>query len=82
MLSDVRTGMPGSADEREGGDAAAAFVFGDSDDAIAEVIAEATVTDEFLIGGAFPARPLRKSGRSGSVSHAYLPLAEEAFTPP
>jgi hydroxymethylglutaryl-CoA synthase len=28
VLADVRTGQPGSADERDGGDAAAAFVFG------------------------------------------------------
>ena len=31
VLADVRTGQPGSADERDGGDAAAAFVFGDGD---------------------------------------------------
>src|SRR5205085_12083303 len=29
VLSDVRTGLPGSADERDGGDAAAAFLFGE-----------------------------------------------------
>ena len=28
MLSDIRTGLPGGADERDGGDGAAAFVFG------------------------------------------------------
>ena len=28
VLSDVRTGLPGGADERDGGDAAAAFLFG------------------------------------------------------
>ena len=31
VLADVRTGQPGSADERGGGDAAAAFVFGAGD---------------------------------------------------
>ena len=28
VLADIRTGLPGSADERDGGDGAAAFVFG------------------------------------------------------
>ncbi len=48
ILSDVRVGRPGSADERDGGDGAAAFVFGDSAEAIAEIIAESSATAEFL----------------------------------
>src|SRR6202011_5172515 len=31
VLSDIRTGLPGGADERDGGDGAAAFVFGGDD---------------------------------------------------
>src|SRR5438445_6431119 len=31
VLSDLRTGLPGGADERDGGDAAAAFLFGGDD---------------------------------------------------
>ena len=31
VLADIRTGLPGSADERDGGDGAAAFVFGPAD---------------------------------------------------
>ncbi|NNH70458.1 hydroxymethylglutaryl-CoA synthase [Nocardia uniformis] len=46
VLADVRVGRPGSADERGGGDGAAAFLFGP--DPIAEVIAESSVTAEFL----------------------------------
>ncbi|KRB82362.1 hypothetical protein ASE00_09845 [Sphingomonas sp. Root710] len=38
VLSDLRTGRPGSTEELEGGDAAAAFLFGDGDNAVAEVI--------------------------------------------
>src|SRR5919205_4471578 len=41
VLADIRTGRPGSADEREGGDAAAAFLFGAREAALAEVISEA-----------------------------------------
>jgi hydroxymethylglutaryl-CoA synthase len=33
VLSDIRTGLPGSAEERDGGDGAAAFVFGGADPA-------------------------------------------------
>ena len=38
VLSDIRTGRPGSSEELEGGDGAAAFLFGEGDNAIAEVI--------------------------------------------
>lgn len=47
VLADVRTGQPGSADERGGGDAAAAFVFGASD-GVAGVIGRASRTAEVL----------------------------------
>jgi len=47
VLADVRTGQPGSADERGGGDAAAAFVFGDGD-GIAHLIGRASRTAEVL----------------------------------
>jgi hydroxymethylglutaryl-CoA synthase len=47
VLADVRTGQPGSADERGGGDAAAAFVFG-AGDGIASVIGRASRTAEVL----------------------------------
>ena len=30
VLGDVRTGLPGGGDERDGGDGAAAFLFGDA----------------------------------------------------
>lgn len=46
VLADMRVGRPGSADERGGGDGAAAFLFGE--EPIAEVIAQASVTAEFL----------------------------------
>lgn len=38
VLSDIRTGRPGSTEELEGGDGAAAFLFGDGDNPVAEVI--------------------------------------------
>src|SRR3954454_7207599 len=51
VLSDVRTGLPGGNDEKDGGDAAAAFLLGGSGGAmpvLAELVAVAATTDEFL----------------------------------
>jgi hydroxymethylglutaryl-CoA synthase len=47
VLADVRVGQPGSADERSGGDAAAAFIFGVGD-GIAQIIGRAARTAEVL----------------------------------
>jgi hydroxymethylglutaryl-CoA synthase len=47
VAADVRVGRPGSADEKLGGDGAAALVFGDGP-AIAELLATASRTEEFL----------------------------------
>jgi hydroxymethylglutaryl-CoA synthase len=47
VAADVRVGRPGSADEKLGGDGAAALVFGDGP-VIAEVLATASRTEEFL----------------------------------
>jgi 3-hydroxy-3-methylglutaryl CoA synthase/uncharacterized OB-fold protein len=47
VTADVRVGRPGSADERLGGDCAAALLFGDGP-AIADVVAMTSFTAEFL----------------------------------
>jgi 3-hydroxy-3-methylglutaryl CoA synthase/uncharacterized OB-fold protein len=47
LTADVRVGRPGSADERLGGDGAAALLFGDGP-AIADVLATTSHTSEFL----------------------------------
>jgi uncharacterized OB-fold protein len=47
LTADVRVGRPGSADERLGGDGAAALLFGDGP-AIADVLATTSHTAEFL----------------------------------
>ncbi|QZT59568.1 OB-fold domain-containing protein [Mycolicibacterium austroafricanum] len=47
VCADVRVGRPGSADEKLGGDGAAALLFGDGDP-IAEVLGTASRTEEFL----------------------------------
>jgi hydroxymethylglutaryl-CoA synthase len=47
VLADRRGGPAGGADEREGADAAAAFLFGE-EDPLADIIATASVTAEFI----------------------------------
>lgn len=47
VLADIRTGLPGSADESTGGDGAAAFTFGD-DGVLASVLGVGSVTAEIL----------------------------------
>jgi uncharacterized OB-fold protein len=47
VAADVRVGRPGSVDEKLGGDGAAAVLFGDGD-SLADVLASASVTEEFL----------------------------------
>ncbi|KAA9166005.1 hydroxymethylglutaryl-CoA synthase family protein [Amycolatopsis acidicola] len=48
VVADVRTGRPGSGDERGGGDGAVAFLFGDEPEGIAEVLAEHSLSAELL----------------------------------
>lgn len=47
VTGDVRVGKPGSVDERSGGDAGAALLFGEGD-GIAEVLATTSMTEELL----------------------------------
>jgi 3-hydroxy-3-methylglutaryl CoA synthase/uncharacterized OB-fold protein len=79
VVSDLRTGLPGGADERDGGDAAAAFLFGDGPETIAEVVAEASATDEFLDRWRLPGALSSRVWEERFGEHVYVPLAEAAF---
>ncbi len=79
VLADVRTGLPGGADERDGGDAAAAFLFGDGAPAIAEVVAQASATEEFLDRWRMPGAVASRVWEERFGEHAYGPLADAAF---
>jgi hydroxymethylglutaryl-CoA synthase len=79
VLADVRTGLPGGADERDGGDAAAAFLFGDGAPAIAEVVAQASATEEFLDRWRLPGAVASRVWEERFGEHAYGPLADAAF---
>ena len=47
-LADMSIGAPGGSRESGGGDAAAAFIFGSDDQAIAKIVGRASSTEEFL----------------------------------
>jgi 3-hydroxy-3-methylglutaryl CoA synthase/uncharacterized OB-fold protein len=81
VLSDVRTGLPGGADERDGGDAAAAFLFGGDTGTpvVAELIATASTTDEFLDRWRTPGAAASKVWEERFGEHVYGPLADAAF---
>ncbi len=79
VLSDIRTGQPGGADEANGGDAAAAFLYGE-DGAIAIPIGGASATAEFLDRWRVPGEAFSKQWEERFGEHAYLPLVEEAVT--
>lgn len=75
-LADIRSGLPGGADERDGGDGAAAFLM--APDAAADIVATAHVSKEFLDRW----RPLDAEAaiqwEERFSEHAYAPLAEAA----
>jgi len=107
VASDIRTGLPGGSDEREGGDAAAALVFGPgtaqsspggttprtprgasdgeakiSDTqlpVLAEIVAHASATDEFLDRWRVPGQAYSRTWEERFVEHLYRPIAEESF---
>jgi 3-hydroxy-3-methylglutaryl CoA synthase/uncharacterized OB-fold protein len=82
VLADIRTGLPGSADERDGGDGAAAFVFGGADDGIpvlAEIIGQGSATAEFLDRWRTPGAAASRVWEERFGEQVYGPLAEAAI---
>jgi 3-hydroxy-3-methylglutaryl CoA synthase/uncharacterized OB-fold protein len=82
-LSDVRTGLPGGGDEREGGDAAVAFLCGaDGGGApvVATPIAWASATAEFLERWRVPGERTSRQWEERFGEHVYVPLADAALT--
>src|SRR5437773_9128215 len=83
VLADVRTGLPGGADERDGGDAAAAFLCaadGASAPVLATPIAWASATAEFLERWRLPGERSSRQWEERFGEHVYVPLAEAALT--
>ncbi|HEV3129765.1 MAG TPA: OB-fold domain-containing protein [Solirubrobacteraceae bacterium] len=78
VLSDVRTGLPTSAEERGGADAAAAFLFGPADEAAVEIVAAAATTAEFLDRWRLPGEPASHQWEERFGVEVYMPLIREA----
>jgi hydroxymethylglutaryl-CoA synthase len=83
VLSDVRIGLPGGADEAGGGDGAAAFVFGDGspdDTVIAEPIGGAARSAEFLDRWRLATSSTSSQWEERFGEHAYVPLVQPTWT--
>ena len=85
VVSDVRNGLPGSGDERDGGDAAAAYLFAPATDATAasqlvRVVGGASSTGEFLDRWRTPGDSGSRVWEERFGEAAYVPLAEAAIT--
>jgi 3-hydroxy-3-methylglutaryl CoA synthase/ribosomal protein L40E len=78
VVSDIRTGLPGGADEREGGDAAAAFLIGEGE-VLAEPIGQASATAEFLDRWRVPGEAYSRQWEERFGEFAYVPLGERAL---
>ncbi len=81
VASDVRIGRPGSPDEVNGGDAAAAVLWGNETDAplLAEFVAYAGVTEEFVDRWRVPGDVGSKLWEERFGETKYVPLAAEAL---
>jgi 3-hydroxy-3-methylglutaryl CoA synthase/uncharacterized OB-fold protein len=81
VLADLRTGLPGGPDEREGGDGAVAFLCGPDDagaPVVAVPVARASATAEFLERWRLPGERAGHQWEERFGEHAYLPLGEAA----
>ena len=79
VLSDIRVGLPGGADESAGGDAAVALLMGSGDDVLAEVIGGSEVTSEFLDRWRSPGEDHSRQWEERFGEHVYLPLVQQSL---
>ncbi len=79
VLADRRGGPAGGADEREGADAAAAFLFGE-EDPLARVICTASVTAEFIDRWRAPGAPDGATWEERFGEQRYTELADQLLT--
>jgi hydroxymethylglutaryl-CoA synthase len=78
--ADIRTGLPGSADERDGGDGAAALLLGQGERVIAEVVAFESVSHEFLDRWRTPGDPTSRVWEERFAEEVYRSAAQAAVT--
>ena len=80
VLSDIRTGQPGGADEANGGDAAVAFLLRRGRCRVPSRSAAPAPPASSSTAGACRASRLSKQWEERFGEHAYLPLVEQAIT--
>ncbi len=78
VVSDLRTGLAGSAEERDSGDGAAAFVCA-PEGAVAELVGRGAASDEFLDRWRVPGETDSHVWEERFGEELYVPLAREAF---
>jgi hydroxymethylglutaryl-CoA synthase len=78
VLADLRTGLAGGTDERDGGDGAAAFVCG-ADGVVAELVAHRSASEEFLDRWRGPDEQASHQWEERFGEEVYVPLAVETF---
>ena len=79
VLSDMRTGLPASADERRGADGAAAFRFGGGDSGAVQIVAETSQTAEFLDRWRAPGQIASYQWEERFGLEIYRPLVRQAM---
>jgi 3-hydroxy-3-methylglutaryl CoA synthase/uncharacterized OB-fold protein len=78
VVSDLRTGLAGGAEERDSGDGAVAFLCG-TEGAVAELIGRSSASDEFLDRWRIPGEADSHVWEERFGEDMYVPLAREAF---
>jgi 3-hydroxy-3-methylglutaryl CoA synthase len=78
VVSDLRTALAGSAEERDSGDGAAAFVCAPAG-AVAELVGRGAASDEFLDRWRVPGESDSHIWEERFGEEIYVPLAREAF---
>src|ERR1019366_7540920 len=78
VVSDLRTGLAGGAEERDAGGGAAAFLCG-ADGAVAELVGRGSASDEFLDRWRVPGETDSHVWEERFGEEMYVPLAREAF---
>jgi hydroxymethylglutaryl-CoA synthase len=77
VMSDVVTGLPGSADESGGADGAAAFLFGPAEEAAVEILAGASASAEFLDRWRLPGERASHVWEERFGLEMYMPLVQD-----
>lgn len=80
VAADVRVGLPGSADERDGGDAGAALVVAPVGPYLAELVSTGTATAEFLDRWRVPGESHSRVWEERFGESVYTPPADAALT--